>query len=205
MARLGPGFNCAAQTAAFPPQASISRWCKMDPTRMVITGDGRDKSRGQAKRKRERWWYHVITGGRSVRPSDLCGWRLPPLLFSLSPCHGSRPISSRRRPHRSRRCRCHHRPLDEYVYPFSFSLLTLPVLVPHSPSKSVFAKCKESLQDGPRLEYISWRLWYRELEAGRTNKPIPVVPASCPLTPVSEQGVEYPGKFPFPRLLSFLT
>ncbi|KAF9220412.1 DUF1752-domain-containing protein, partial [Gyrodon lividus] len=27
----------------------------------------------------------------------------------------------------------------------------------------IFAKCKESLQDGRRLENISWRLWYREL------------------------------------------
>jgi len=101
----------------------------------------------------------------------------------------------------------------------------LPSLPPHtaflpnSPSYSVFAKCKESLQDGPRLEYISWRLWYRELEARRSNKPFPIlphsplsIPASCPLTPVSEQGVEHPGKFifplqsvPFPRLLPFLT
>ncbi|KAI0268029.1 hypothetical protein BGY98DRAFT_883034, partial [Russula aff. rugulosa BPL654] len=61
---------------------------------------------------------------------------------------------------------------------------------------TIFAKCKESLQDGPRLEYISWRLWYRELEARRTNKPFPtlplsphLIPASCPLTPVSEQGL----------------
>lgn len=85
-----------------------------------------------------------------------------------------------------------------------------PLLLAHSPSNSVFAKCKESLQDGPRLEYISWRLWYRELEARRSNKPLPIpphsphlIPASCPLTPVSEQGVEHPGKFPFPHL-SFL-
>lgn len=126
----------------------------------------------------------------------------------LSPCHGPHPISSRRCPHRSRRCRCHHRPLDEYVYPLS----PPPLWVPDSPSKLVFAKCKESLQDGPRLEYISWRLWHRELEARRTNKPFPLlplsphlIPASCPLTPVSEQGVEYSGKFPFPRLLPFLT
>ena len=117
-----------------------------------------------------------------------------------SPCHGPRPVSSRRRPRRSRRCRCHNWPLDEYVYP-----LSSPLFVPDSPSKSVFAKCKESLQDGPRLEYISWRLWYRELEARRTNKPFPIpphsphlIPASCPLTPVSEHGVEHPGKFLFP-------
>ncbi|KAF8434182.1 hypothetical protein L210DRAFT_3649355 [Boletus edulis BED1] len=28
---------------------------------------------------------------------------------------------------------------------------------------TVFTKCKESVQDGRRLENISWRLWYREL------------------------------------------
>jgi hypothetical protein len=63
---------------------------------------------------------------------------------------------------------------------------------------------------------MSWRLWYRQLEARRTNKPFPIlplsphlIPVSCPLTPVSEQGVEHPGKFPFlslfPRLLPSLT
>jgi hypothetical protein len=83
--------------------------------------------------------------------------------------------------------------------------LSLPAFLLDSPSKSVFAKCKESLQDGPRLEYISWRLWYRELEARRSNKPFPIlphsphlIPVSCPLTPVSEQGIEHPGKFPSP-------
>ncbi|KAF5327909.1 hypothetical protein D9619_004025 [Psilocybe cf. subviscida] len=28
---------------------------------------------------------------------------------------------------------------------------------------TLFTKCKESLQDGRRLENISWRLWYREI------------------------------------------
>ncbi|KAI0030596.1 hypothetical protein K488DRAFT_27889, partial [Vararia minispora EC-137] len=27
---------------------------------------------------------------------------------------------------------------------------------------NVFTKCKDSLQDGYRLENISWRLWHRE-------------------------------------------
>ncbi|KAF9514614.1 hypothetical protein BS47DRAFT_1294997, partial [Hydnum rufescens UP504] len=27
---------------------------------------------------------------------------------------------------------------------------------------TVFTKCKESLQDGRRLENIAWRLWHRE-------------------------------------------
>ena len=29
---------------------------------------------------------------------------------------------------------------------------------------AVFTKCRESLQDGPRLENIAWRLWHRELK-----------------------------------------
>ncbi|KAF8805397.1 DUF1752-domain-containing protein [Phlegmacium glaucopus] len=28
---------------------------------------------------------------------------------------------------------------------------------------NLFTKCKESLQDGRRLENISWRLWYRDM------------------------------------------
>ncbi|KAH0825779.1 hypothetical protein J3R83DRAFT_8873 [Lanmaoa asiatica] len=34
---------------------------------------------------------------------------------------------------------------------------------------SVFTKCKESVQDGRRLENISWRLWYRELIQARVS------------------------------------
>lgn len=30
-------------------------------------------------------------------------------------------------------------------------------------ARVVFTKCKESLQEGRRLENISWRLWYREM------------------------------------------
>ena len=33
----------------------------------------------------------------------------------------------------------------------------------HISTPPVFTKCKESLQDGRRLENISWRLWYREM------------------------------------------
>ncbi|GLB45771.1 putative protein of unknown function (DUF3295) [Lyophyllum shimeji] len=32
---------------------------------------------------------------------------------------------------------------------------------------TLFTKCKASLQDGHRLENISWRLWYREMAAER--------------------------------------
>ncbi|EIW84602.1 DUF1752-domain-containing protein, partial [Coniophora puteana RWD-64-598 SS2] len=27
---------------------------------------------------------------------------------------------------------------------------------------SLFTRCKDSLQDGRRLENLSWRIWYRE-------------------------------------------
>ncbi|KAH9012357.1 hypothetical protein EDB85DRAFT_2038652, partial [Lactarius pseudohatsudake] len=66
---------------------------------------------------------------------------------------------------------------------------------------TVFTKCKESLQDGPRLENISWRLWYRELATHtRAQRHLPTPPhdspphsphpntVTCPLTPVSEKG-----------------
>lgn len=89
-------------------------------------------------------------------------------------------------------------------------LIHVHAFVPDFATQSVFTKCKESLQDGPRLEYISWRLWHRQLKARRTNKPFPIpphspplIPASCPLTPVSERGVGHPGKFsPSPSFLS---
>ncbi|KIJ13152.1 hypothetical protein PAXINDRAFT_117466 [Paxillus involutus ATCC 200175] len=42
----------------------------------------------------------------------------------------------------------------------------------------IFTKCKESLQDGRRLENISWRLWYRELVLAQTTYQ--------PMTPDSE-------------------
>jgi hypothetical protein len=77
---------------------------------------------------------------------------------------------------------------------------TLLFLFLHFLSRSVFTKCKESLQDGRRLENISWRLWYRELAAHtRTQHRLPSRPQEplphCPLTPVSEKGSsERPGK-----------
>ncbi|KIK97464.1 hypothetical protein PAXRUDRAFT_824897 [Paxillus rubicundulus Ve08.2h10] len=43
---------------------------------------------------------------------------------------------------------------------------------------TIFTKCKESLQDGRRLENISWRLWYRELVLAQSTYQ--------PLTPDSE-------------------
>ncbi|KAI9439508.1 hypothetical protein H4582DRAFT_2074805 [Lactarius indigo] len=89
------------------------------------------------------------------------------------------------------------------------SLLTTPL----------FTKCKESLQDGRRLENISWRLWYRELAAHtRAQRHLPTPHDSpphsphpnsvtCPLTPVSEKGSsERPGKsFLVPSHLPTLT
>ncbi|KAH9970644.1 hypothetical protein BGW80DRAFT_1176016 [Lactifluus volemus] len=65
---------------------------------------------------------------------------------------------------------------------------------------SIFTRCKGSLQDGRRLENISWRLWYRQLST--RSEPLAIVyhspevnSAPCPLTPVSERGIDRPGKF----------
>lgn len=40
-----------------------------------------------------------------------------------------------------------------------------------TPGPKVFTKCKESLQEGQRLENISWRLWYREVAQYRSSLP----------------------------------
>lgn len=53
----------------------------------------------------------------------------------------------------------------------------------------VFTKCKESLQDGRRLENISWRLWYREMAAHQTYRP-PTPDSSSP--PQSESRKDFP-------------
>ncbi|KAI6105022.1 hypothetical protein EV401DRAFT_2014225 [Pisolithus croceorrhizus] len=68
---------------------------------------------------------------------------------------------------------------------------------PRHPVNSVFTKCKESLQDGRRLENISWRLWHREFaqaqaqaQARGQQRRSSSASATCPtayqpLTPVS--------------------
>ncbi|KAG2229705.1 hypothetical protein INT48_004222 [Thamnidium elegans] len=46
---------------------------------------------------------------------------------------------------------------------------------------TVFSKCKDSLENGRRLENMSWRLWYRESSLKRTapiSTPIPIQPPS---------------------------
>ncbi|KAH7926383.1 hypothetical protein BV22DRAFT_1087227 [Leucogyrophana mollusca] len=57
---------------------------------------------------------------------------------------------------------------------------------------TLFTKCKESLQDGRRLENISWRLWYRELSQSQQQ-------AYHPLTPDSSSSVmtDCDGRSPF--------
>jgi hypothetical protein len=58
----------------------------------------------------------------------------------------------------------------------------------HSPFSNthflVFTKCKESLQDGRRLENISWRLWHRELILAQQSY-LPPTPDSLSNTKVS--------------------
>ncbi|KAI0260468.1 hypothetical protein BC834DRAFT_1044630 [Gloeopeniophorella convolvens] len=72
---------------------------------------------------------------------------------------------------------------------------------------TIFTKCKESLQDGRRLENISWRLWYRELALQSASLPSsPDSPPSSPyfnantgpLTPVSEKGDHHASLSPHP-------
>jgi Fungal protein of unknown function (DUF1752) len=46
---------------------------------------------------------------------------------------------------------------------FSFAVLSIIHMLIFMSTLQVFTKCKESLQDGRRLENISWRLWYREM------------------------------------------
>lgn len=45
---------------------------------------------------------------------------------------------------------------------------------------SVFTKCKESVQDGRRLENISWRLWYRELIQAQVSYQPPTPESATP-------------------------
>lgn len=58
---------------------------------------------------------------------------------------------------------------------------------------ALFTKCKESLQDGQRLENISWRMWYREMVAAQSYRP-PTPETSPP--PLSDSSKDFPF---FPR------
>ena len=52
-----------------------------------------------------------------------------------------------------------------------FPLCSIIHMLIYISTPQVFTKCKESLQDGRRLENISWRLWYREMmRDGLTNR-----------------------------------
>ncbi|KZV60928.1 hypothetical protein PENSPDRAFT_619649 [Peniophora sp. CONT] len=62
---------------------------------------------------------------------------------------------------------------------------------------NLFTKCKESLQDGRRLENISWRLWHRELAAGAhhhtdisgcVHSDRNAASTAAPLSPISDYG-----------------
>jgi hypothetical protein len=72
-------------------------------------------------------------------------------LSSLSPCHGPRPISSRRRPSRSRRCRCHNWPLDEYVSPLSLPRFCFLTLHPNQSLQNVRNLFKTALASNTSL------------------------------------------------------
>jgi hypothetical protein len=50
--------------------------------------------------------------------------------------------------------------------------ILLSLYPPSRPFPIVFSKCKESLQDGRRLENISWRLWHREMAASQSYRPL---------------------------------
>ncbi|THH12667.1 hypothetical protein EW146_g7481 [Bondarzewia mesenterica] len=66
---------------------------------------------------------------------------------------------------------------------------------------NLFTKCKESLQDGRRLENISWRLWYREVAHFHSSRPsTPDTPSDghndLPLSPTSQGGRSAAGSSP---------
>lgn len=56
---------------------------------------------------------------------------------------------------------------------FHYHILTFSPL-------SVFTKCKGSVQDGRRLENISWRLWYRELTQAQPSYQLPTPESVTP-------------------------
>jgi len=68
----------------------------------------------------------------------------------------------------------------------------LPVLLSGSSDSIVFlvfTKCKESLQDGRRLENISWRMWHREMVVAQSYRP-PTPESSSPT--VTESRKDFP-------------
>ena len=54
------------------------------------------------------------------------------------------------------------------------------------PCRLVLTKCKHSVQDGRRLENLSWRLWHREMSTSNASSNHPPRPSSAELTPSSE-------------------
>lgn len=49
----------------------------------------------------------------------------------------------------------------------------------------VFTKCKDNLENGRRLENMSWRLWFRESNAEREEKTAPTVRTPIPIPVLS--------------------
>jgi len=64
----------------------------------------------------------------------------------------------------------------------------------------VFTKCKASLQDGPRLENISWRLWYREMAIPThyqyNGPPTPLSQSTSPYLPAVDKSASGTGTTP---------
>lgn len=72
----------------------------------------------------------------------------------------------------------------ERVLPMPLNLL--PCFAHCYPWRLVFTKCKNSLQDGRRLENLSWRLWHREMSTSTVSPNHPPPPSSTEMTPSSE-------------------
>lgn len=60
-------------------------------------------------------------------------------------------------------------------------LPVLPRFTHCHPFRLVFSKCKNSVQDGRRLENLSWRLWHREMSTSAAS--LLPLPSYIELTP----------------------
>ena len=68
----------------------------------------------------------------------------------------------------------------------------LPLFAHRYPFRLVFTKCKNSVQDGRRLENLSWRLWHREMSASTASPAQLPLPSTTEMTPPSEAETDLP-------------